>query len=274
MKKTEINRILKKGSVRQKTILYMTDIALVNTDLNNLQYEIKNGEVEYKGTPLLTKIQREQLWESIKMPEDIAYYNELRSYNRGFEAYKPFINETDIYIMFLKLIIRDSVRETLKLDAMAEAINDILEIIPDEKTRDKALEIAVSLGDPNGENYVSIDNVLKGTTYKEKGSPAWFELQHIQEDQLVKIHVKTLNGLLGKQKYYLNTMEKFVEQWLPLYPYKEYLKQKAENCRDALTLNKPLSIKHEDLKVFDYDKIEIDPVTEEGILSIKNAGNG
>ena len=41
MKRTDIERILKQGSVKQKIKLYMTDIALVNVNWDNLDYEIK-----------------------------------------------------------------------------------------------------------------------------------------------------------------------------------------------------------------------------------------
>jgi hypothetical protein len=84
MKRTDIERILKQGSVRQKIKLYMTDIALVNVDWNNLNYEIKGKELNIKGTKLLSEKERELLWSSIKDPKDVKYYNDLRTWNGAF----------------------------------------------------------------------------------------------------------------------------------------------------------------------------------------------
>ena len=88
MKRTDIERILKQGSVKQKIKLYMTDIALGNIDWGHFNIEFDNKELNIKGTKLLTNKESDLLWSSIKDPKDIKYYEDLRLWNKAFLMFK------------------------------------------------------------------------------------------------------------------------------------------------------------------------------------------
>ena len=103
MKNTEIERILKQGSVRQKRKLYITDIALCNVDLNNIKFTYIDGEMDIKGTPLLTVKESDLLWSSIKDPKDVEYYNELRKWNQAFLLFKEKLTIVNVKLLAVML---------------------------------------------------------------------------------------------------------------------------------------------------------------------------
>ena len=165
MKRTDIERILKQGSVKQKIKLYMTDIALVNVNWDNLDYEIKGKELKIKGTKLLSDRERELLWSSIKDPKDVKYYNELRKWNQAFLMFKEKFSIELMKLHAIFYMIDRSNTEEIERNKGRDIINEILDVIPEKKTREKALNKAIELTKGDG-----------GKVYQEKGYPKYLDL--------------------------------------------------------------------------------------------------
>ena len=87
MKKTDIERVIKQGSIRQKIKLYMTDSAYRNIEF---AYNEEGG--------LLSDKERDIIWSSIKDPQDIKYYEDLRTKNKAFLLFQSRVTIAKLHI--------------------------------------------------------------------------------------------------------------------------------------------------------------------------------
>ena len=253
MKKATIERIIKQGSVRQKIKLYMTDIALFNISYN-------------RDNALLTDKERDLIWNSIKDPKDVTYYENIRLYNKSFLMFKEHISNSYKRIYHLYTICHKNVVVRVLHDFYEEVINDIIEVAPDKKTRDLILKTAIN----KTKKY-------NGKKYQEKGFEPFLEINERAELSNLALNIEMLAEEVVGIKTLFEIIKRFLSKNLPIKPYKDYVNNYEKDIIDAV--NKTIEIQEmlkeelpeESKKLIPYKDIEVD-TTEEEIENIKNAG--
>ena len=224
MKRTDIERIIKQGSVRQKIKLYMTDIALVNTDWDNLDFEIRGKELNIKGTKLLSDKERELLWSSIKDPKDVKYYNDLRTWNGAFLMFKDRFSIDLMKLQAIYYLISVSSEAETRRSECKDLVNDILDLIPDKKTREKALNKAIQLTKGDG-----------GRKYQEKGVPKYLDIDRslwwTEIERRTEMAIATAKGC----KEYIVMFKTVLTNHLPLKPYKDWVEAQEKKLKTLIT---------------------------------------
>ena len=264
MKRTDIGRILKQGSVRQKIKLYMTDIALVNVDWNNLNYEIKGKELNIKGTKLLSEKERELLWSSIKDPKDVKYYNDLRTWNGAFLMFKEkfSIDLMKLHALFYLIAVSNS--EEIKRSECRDLVNEILDLIPDKKIREKALNKAIEFTKGDG-----------GREYQEKGYPKYLDIDRSLRWTEIKRPTEIAIATAKSCKEYIVMFKTVLTNNLPLKPYKDWVEAQEKQLKTLITAIHDATILEDTPP--DFPKIEpyqeiIAEITEEDVEDFKRAG--
>ena len=253
MKKTDIERIIKGGSVRQKIKLYMTDIALCNVDISNI------GK-------LLSDKERELLWSSIKEPQDVKYYKGLTDANASFLLFKDKLT-----IQNYKLKVTEGLLIAVATNAMAnhingELVNDLLEIYPDKKSRDLALK-----------TIVGVTKVWGGKIYQEKGKPAFIEIDINKYYEDAKKYVELINTFSKQAKEIVLLFKKILSKDLPLQPYKDWLKEEEDTLKKTLLNVYNITTGIDGYSsgghtpVIKYEDIEV-VITDEDLEDFKGAG--
>lgn len=242
----------------------MTDIALVNVDWNNLDYEIRGEELNIKGTSLLSDKERELLWNSIKDPKDVKYYNELRIWNQAFLMFK---DKFSIDLMKLKAVfgvIGMINIEIIERDKCKDLVNDILDLIPDKKTREKVLNKAIRLTKEDG--YVE---------YQEKGYPKYLDITTSTYWDEMKRYTEKSTILAKSCKLYILMFKTVLYKNLPLKPYIDWVEEQEKEVKKTITLiyNAPIldDCPPDFPKIERYEEIEA-PITEEDIEDFKSSG--
>ena len=138
MKKTDIERIIKQGSMKQKIKLYFTDVAYFNTIGINSSSFVDAGDTTRLETPnkILTAKEKDIIYNSIKDPKDIKYYGDLRIWNKAFLMFKPHITLFTKDLKYLTARISESVGISAMSLTMGETINDLIELVEDKKLRE------------------------------------------------------------------------------------------------------------------------------------------
>lgn len=263
MKRTDIERIIKGGSVRQKIKLYMTDIALVNIDWNNLDYEIKGKELNIKGTKLLSDKERELLWSSIKDPKDIKYYNDLRTWNMAFLMFKEKFSIDLMTLQAIFYLISVSNGEEIERSKCRDVVNEILDLIPDKKTRDKALNKAIELTKGDG-----------GREYQEKGYPKYLDIDRSLWWTEIKKPTEIAIATAKSCKEYIVMFRTVLTNNLPLKPYKDWVEAKEKHLKTLITAIYETTILEDTPPDFPkielYEEIEAQ-ITEEDVEDFKSS---
>lgn len=275
MRKTDIERIIKQGSTRQKIKLYFTDVAYFNTK-GMAQAEPKDK--------ILTDKERNLIFNSIKDPKDIKYWEELRTWNRAFLMFKPTITTYTKNFDYLTAQLSKYTTEKLLHKIYENSINDILEVVEDEKLRETLVETALK----------SL-NMLDAIRYQEEGFLPFIEIPEANMDGKVWLLIEMLNEKIKEAKEYIEAIRTFLNKNLPLQPYKEFLKKaedkikgEIEVCRELIeaftlgrTIETPLDkaievtpgleLPDERFSILRWEDVEVD-VTDEEIEDIKRAG--
>jgi len=266
MKKTDIERILKQGSVKQKIKLYMTDCAYFNIiGEKSIDIELFAKEnILRSRDELLTDRDREMLFNSIKEPKDIEYYNNLRTYNSAFLMFKDKFTIDLMKLQNVFYLISISNGEDIKRLENKELVNEILDLIPDKKIREKALNKAIEL--TKGEGGIKL--IVKGyRNYLEiDRSMFWNEIKRPTEVAI--LYAKSC-------KEYLITFKKILEKDLPLKPYKDWVEIQEKKLNRLITAIHKTTILES--TPTDFPKIELyneikAEITDEDIEDFKNAG--
>ncbi len=264
MKRTDIERILKQGSVKQKIKLYMTDIALLNVDFNNLDYEIKGEDFNIKGSKLLSKKERDLLWSSIKEPKDIEYYNELRTWNGAFLMFKDRLSIDLMRLKAIAFAINGFNIEEIKRAEGRDLVNEILDLIPDKKTREKVLNKAIELTKRDG-----------GRQYQEKGHPKYLDIDRSIWWTDIKSPTETAIEAAKSCKLYIEMFKRILTNHLPLKPYKDWVEAQEKHLNKLITAIHEITILEDTPTDFPkielYQEIMVD-ITDEDIEDFKNAG--
>jgi len=285
MRKTDIERIIKQGSTRQKIKLYFTDVAYFNTK-GMAQAELKgsgdNLRLELKDK-ILTDKERDLIFNSIKEPKDIKYWEELRTWNRAFLMFKPTITTYTKNFDYLTAQLSKYTVVRLLHKGYEDSINDILEVVEDEKLREKLVETALK----------SL-NKFDAIRYQEEGFLPFIKIPEANIDK-VWLVIEVLNEKIKEAKEYIEGIRVFLNKQLPLQPYKEFLKEaedkikgEVEECRELIeaftlgrTIETPLDkaievtpgleLPDERYSILRWEDVEVE-VTDEDIEDIKRAG--
>jgi hypothetical protein len=283
MKKTDIERIIKQGSVKQKIKLYFIDVAHFNTVGQYTAKLIGSGDIATVNRPdkILTDKERDIIFNSVKEPKDIKYWEELRTWNKAFLLFKPTI--TTLTKNFDLLTAQLSQFKTARVlhSIYEDVINDILEVVEDKKLRGKLVNTALK----SLKQFDAIE-------YKEKGFLPFIDIPNTHIRGKVWPLVETLNKQIIEAKEYIKGIETFLNKNLPLQPYKQFVKTEEDNikanidkCRMVIKLfnlgytvdnasGKALEVElqgEERLTILNWDEVEVE-VTDEDIEDIKNAG--
>lgn len=286
MRKTDIERIIKQGSTRQKIKLYFTDVAYFNTK-GMAQVELKGSgdslRLERKDK-ILTDKERDIIFNSIKEPKDIKYWEELRTWNKAFLMYKPTITTYTKNFDYLTAQLSKYTAVRLLHKGYEDSINDILEVVEDEKLREKLVETALK-------SLQKFDAIR----YQEEGFLPFIEIPEANIDGKVWLLIEVLNEKIKEAKEYIEGIRTFINKQLPLQPYKEFLnetenkiKAEVEECRElieaftlgrtienpldkAIEVNKGSELPDERFNIVRWEDVEVE-VTDEDIEDIKRAG--
>ncbi len=286
MRKTDIERIIKQGSTRQKIKLYFTDVAYFNTK-GMAQAELKgsgdNLRLERKDK-ILTDKERDLIFNSIKEPKDVKYWEELRTLNKAFLMFKPTITTYTKNFAYLTALLSKYAVANLLHKGYENAINDILEVVEDKKLREKLVETALN----------SL-NMFGAIRYQEEGFLPFIE---IPEDNIIGdvwLIIEVLNEKIKEAKEYIEVIRVFLNIALPLQPYKEFLREEEDKikaniqeCREiveAFTLGRTVEndldkaievtpgseLPDERFNILRWEDVEVE-VMDEDIEDIKRAG--
>lgn len=285
MKQTDIERIIKQGSVKQKIKLYFTDVAYFNiTGINNAN--IEGSHLKTKDQ-VLTDKERDLIFNSVKDPKDIKYWGELRTWNRAFLMFKPTISNHRYNFKYLTAQLSKYVVINLLHKNYEEAINDILDVVEDKKLREIMVKKALE----------SLE-VVKAKRYQEKGFLPFIEIRETNTETNTRELVELINEKIKEAKEFIEAIKQFLNKQLPLQPYKQFVKEEEEmikaelkECRELIEsffllpeglqpdqdkdfieiaekLNLPDILRY---KIDLWEDIEVE-ITEEDIEDIKNAG--
>lgn len=286
MRKTDIERIIKQGSTRQKIKLYFTDVAYFNTK-GQFQAELKGSgdslRLERKDQ-ILTDKERDLIFNSIKEPKDIRYWENLRNCNKAFLMFKPIITTYTKNFAYLTAQLSNYTVVDLLHEGYENAINDILEVVEDKKLREKLVETALN----------SL-NMFDAIRYQEEGFLPFIEIPEDNINGEVWLLIEVLNKKIKEAKEYIEGIRIFLNKFLPLQPYKEFLKDaedkikaEVEECRELIeiftsgkTIETPLDkaievtpgseLPDERFNILRWEDVEVE-VTNEDIEDIKRAG--
>lgn len=286
MRKTDIERIIKQGSTRQKIKLYFTDVAYFNTK-GQFQAELKGSgdslRLEIKDK-ILTDKERDLIFNSIKEPKDIRYWENLRICNKAFLMFKPIITTYTKNFAYLTAQLSNYTVVDLLHEGYENAINDILEVVEDKKLREKLVETALN----------SL-NMFDAIRYQEEGFLPFIEVPEDNINGEVWLLIEVLNKKIKEAKEYIEGIRIFLNKYLPLQSYKEFLKDAedkikadVEKCRELIeiftlgkTIETPLDkaievtpgseLPDERFNILRWEDVEVE-VTDEDIEDIKRAG--
>lgn len=266
MKQTDIDKILNEGSGKQKIKLYFTDVAHFNT-VGKYITNVKGSTVE-KKTTILTEEDRQIIFDSIEK-KDIKYYEALRGYNKAFLLFKPTIaTYSKNFDWITAKLSKEAVMKLLHI-IYQEAINDILEVVENKNLRDKVVKKALnSLKD------------FEAIKYQEKGYGTFIKIPLSNVNANLLLIVELINEKIVEAKEYIKGIEDFLNKCLPLYPYKQFIKDNESNiienikeCQKMIedTLNLDNELDKVKFKILNWEDVEI-TLTEEDLQDIKNAG--
>ena len=288
MRKTDIERIIKQGSIRQKIKLYFTDVAYFNTK-GMAQAELKgsgdNLRLEKKDK-ILTDKERDLIFNSIKEPKDIKYWEELRIWNKAFLMFKPTITTYAKNFDYLTAQLSKYTAVRLLHESYEGAINDILEVVEEKKLRGALVKTAL-------ESLKHLD----AKKYQEKGFLPFIEIPEANINGKVWILIEVLNEEIKDAKEYIKGIETFLNKQLPLQPYKQFLREEEnkikaniQKCRTLIetftlgrtieaTLDKAIELTtpgselpDERFNILRWEDVEVEELTDEDIYYIERAG--
>jgi hypothetical protein len=278
MKRNEIERIIKQGSMKQKIKLYFTDLAYFNTVGINSSSIVEEGDTTRLDTPdqILTAKEKDIIYQSIKEPKDIKYYENLRSWNKAFLMFKPNITLFTKDLSYLTAQISEKTGIALMCIAMEETINDLLEEVEvDKKLREKLVKKALESLE---------EKSIRAERYQEEGYLPFIQISEDNMRDAVLDLVEILNKKIKVAKEYIKTLEAFLNKNLPLQPYRDFLRKEEESikanigeCRrfiDVYFLGIAIKDNVENLerfKILTWEEVEVE-VVDEDIEDIKSAG--
>jgi len=275
MKKTDIEKIIKQGSTKQKIKLYFTDIAHFNTVGQYTAEIIGSGDTATVNRPdkILNDKERNLIFNSVKTALDIKYWEELRTWNKAFLMFKPTITTYAKNFDYLKAQLSKITAVRLLHKIYEQAINDILVEVGERKLRETLVKKALE----------SLED-FSAMKYQEKGFLPFITIPEANTDGKIWLWIEMLNEKIKEAKEYITTINKFLNTQLPLQPYKQFVKKEEdkikaniEECIELIdkytsgrSIENPID-KEERFTILRWESIDVE-VTDEDIEDIKNAG--
>ena len=194
MKTNTKTQILNNGTVREKTNLFMEDIAM-----RNIAYDFEN--------PFLTEADRLEISESIKSPKDVKYYNQLVGYNKAYLMYKPYLT---IYKTSIQGFYQNIEKYLVEMELNSN-FNSIIEEIKSESDTITAEKIVTVLNRHHKKIAYIDDNLVKIDA----------------EIQKINSTAETVNLFFAEIKY-------FLKKYLPLKPYIQFTNEEEQSIIETL----------------------------------------
>jgi len=222
MKKTDIEKIIKQGSTKQKIKLYFTDIAHFNTVGQYTAEIIGSGDTATVNRPdkILTDKERDLIFNSVKTALDIKYWEELRTFNKAFLMFKPTITTYAKNFDYLKAQLSKITAVRLLHKIYEQAINDILVEVGERKLRETLVKKALE----------SLED-FSAMKYQEKGFLPFITIPEANTDGKIWLLIEMLNEKIKEAKEYITTINKFLNKQLPLQPYKQFVKKEEDKIK-------------------------------------------
>lgn len=246
MRKTDIERIIKQGTVKQQIKLYMTDTALFN-----LSYSRDNA--------LLTDKERYLIWNNIKTDKDIKYYEELRIWNKMFTVYKPHVDNFFSRLRANFNVLQSTIIKIMTIKDFIEMINPTLYSIKDLKLRAEILNTLLK-----NSKYVGGIKDKEGEGIKD----TWFNVDYKEEREMIEDFVKRFNSDVHNCKNTLLLLSTLVNKQLPLKPYKDWVKKEEKKVKDLIKAI-PDTIVGIDINITPYEEAPV--ISKEEINSNINS---
>jgi hypothetical protein len=282
MNRKTAERILNKGSIKEKTILYLTDSALFNLDSEHAIIDEKTGDII--GSKLLSPEERETLYRSINISKNIQAYERMRKLNSVFMFFKERLDkEVDLLLMYY-LVIANHYNTYKASESYFNILSSLLKLYPDSNTTEidkilKQLNIApdyVDLKAPirltNGDLVENINkNSFNYLQYKEGSFNIEIEYYFIN---ILEVVNSAINTAIDCKRTIL-VFKEILYKDLPIKPYKDYTEIKENHIKGLIDKIRLLSVELKgypiEYPIIDsYDKLKAE-ITEEDVNDFKSS---
>jgi len=249
MSKVTVDKTLLRGSVRQRALL-----------ITNHYVDVSSG-----GKGYLSESERNTLEDSFKKPEEIRVYNQYKKMSYNVQLFITNISQFRLtYTELLERLEKYILLRRSNAD-MEDLVNNLLDLMPDKKTRAKGVKIA--------KEFSNISLWRSITTDKEN----YVQITHdgkLLDDVIDKIRInvkyeqKRLKAALAMIKDYLTETGfkvkafsdyiKEVESWAKSKKGKELTSLLFDRGLNELKSKGVRSILEKDLLELSYEDVEID----------------
>lgn len=249
MSNVTVDKTLLKGSVRQRALL-----------LSNHYIDLSSG-----GKGYLSESEKNTLENSFKKPEEIRVYNQYKKMSYNVQLFITNISQFRLtYAELLERLEKYILLRRSNAD-MEDLVNNLLDLMPDKKTRVKGVKIA--------KEFSSVSLFRSITTDKENYVKIIHDKNSLDDviDNIrnnVKYEQKRLKSALAMIKDYLSETGfkvkafsdyiKEVENWAKSTKDKELTSLSFNKVTDKLKSNGFKYILEKDLLELSYEDVEID----------------
>lgn len=200
MTPAQIEKIINEGTAKERTLLYMTGVAHFVT-------------ASVGDDLLLSDEQMEAILRTLNTNKEIEYYNKLRALNKVFILFNERYTASKNQLLRVQEALY-GLSLTKKLQAgFMEAINQILQEIPDKETRERALSTGIASLNKKGLHSIAT----------KKGNNLVFTLTGLNDTTAIDEQVTRFNACVRDCKEFLGALKLVIKQ-LPVKPYQKYLK--------------------------------------------------
>lgn len=210
MKKSYIDRVLQKGSVREKIKLYLTDQANI---------------ILFNKEPKLSPEIGILILDSMTTHNDSKYYNELKTSFKSFLLYSENIPRLINNMKYLISQISKYVNISLIHRGYEEAINNILAAVEDNTMRDILMKTAL-------ENLQKFDAIHITTNTNNTDRMPFIIIP--EGSDKIKLLIEMLNEDIKDAKEYIEGLRLFANKKIPLTPMKKFLKDGEKNIKSQI----------------------------------------
>lgn len=268
MNRTEVDRILKEGTVKDKINLYFLNIAKSNTRAPLITDNDNSNEI-YN---YLSSEDNKELLKDIKLSSDLKYYNKLYSNNNTFMAFRLQITNSISMLINGSLLISANIKDILTKQAVYEYLKEVIKLVDNKPLRDNLILLTL--------NGVVSFNVKE---YQIKGYKHYIKLLEkdikIDYNKTVE-NVKNFNIAAKDSKEFIKGLLSCNFPNVPLKPYKDFLKNEENRAKKQIKstqeniwnlLNSCEVDPELELWTPSYEDIVVE-ITEEDLEDIKKAG--
>lgn len=260
MREKTAKRILKSGTIREKTRLLYESVALrneFNMELPHISIESPEVQDSFLFKPLATQEEEEALKEEILSSNKTKYYNNLSEANKGFLVFRSIVSAIAKDFNFMKTELKKYVTTVLLQRSKAALVNDLLEEAKEAKEiqAKQAKRAAKELRDLNAE--------IKA---------GYIEIPERNLNKTIDVAVEQLNQHTEDAKFYIEHLTEFLNKELPMAAYRRFLKRETQVIKDNLQECKDLiAALGEEREIVNYEDVEIG-INKDILKRIKKLG--